>query len=487
MPMPLRCASYSRISPTPETEVGANYSIASQKRAMADRARAKGYAEPMEFVDDNYSGASLERPELEKLREMIRARALDVVLVYSPDRLTRNLAHALLLREEAAKHGVALEFLSGDYADSPEGRLMYSMQSVIGEFEREKFRERSARGRREKAKQGFVVGAVPFGYRYLGRSEGERGKMVIDPEAADTVRTIFAWASEGLTMYQIRNRLNERGIKSARGGLWSRTTVHQILRNETFAGRVPSLTGVTIPCPAIVDETVFQAVAARLARNRAVRVGRPSKKYLLRGMLFCAKCGARCISSPNHGYPLYRCGNIDYLVSRRRCAAAGVAQTRIEPTVWQAIWEALTRPAFLYRMAKAYCEAAKSATDAPDLEKRLDRLRRREQRAVEILRDPDVAFIEAKRELTAIRAEMAALEAESRRAGQVMTLPPQHRIAAACREVTRKEPQTFEDRRAVLEEVVTEVRFSDDEVEIQARLPLGSGPKNCHKGVCPNA
>jgi len=91
--------------------------------------------------------------------------------------------------------------------------------------------------------------------------------------------------------------------------------------------------------------------------------------------------------------------------------------------------------------------------------------------------------VNAKRDLAVIRAEIATLEIALRRAQRLVSLPPRHRIDAACREILEGQPESFEDRRAVLEEVVSEVRYADDEVEIQARLPL-DGSKNCHSNVC---
>src|SRR5206468_3539083 len=119
------------------------------------------------FADDGYSGASLERPALARLREGVRARRWDVVLVHAPDRLARRLALQLLLLDEFKRAGAAVEFVTTPSEDTPEGRLLLNISGVISEFEREKIKARTLAGKLAKARAGQVVtpGNFPYGYR----------------------------------------------------------------------------------------------------------------------------------------------------------------------------------------------------------------------------------------------------------------------------------------------------------------------------------
>jgi site-specific DNA recombinase len=118
-----------------------------------------------EFVDDGISGATLERPGLERLREAARLAQIQRLLILAPDRLSCRLVHQLLLLDEFKRHGVTVEFLRGSSEDTAEGRLLLNVQGVIAEYEREKIQSRTLRGKREKARRGLVVASFPYGYR----------------------------------------------------------------------------------------------------------------------------------------------------------------------------------------------------------------------------------------------------------------------------------------------------------------------------------
>src|SRR5262249_18627212 len=142
-----------------------------------------------EFIEDGFSGATLDRPALSKLRDAIRAGAVDVVLIYDPDRLSRQLAHQLILIEEIEARRVAIEWASGPRGNTTEGRLLDNVRGVIAEYEREKIRERTGRGRKEKARRGFFISSrPPYGYRF-----GADGQLAIYDEEAAVVRMMYGW------------------------------------------------------------------------------------------------------------------------------------------------------------------------------------------------------------------------------------------------------------------------------------------------------
>ena len=124
------------------------------------------------YADDGYSGEILARPELDRLRDDAKAKKFDAVLIHAVDRLGRNHIHAGVVIEELQKHGIEVIFLNAPPTDTPEGRLLFDIQSVVAQFEKEKIKERTRRGRLHKAKKGLVVGTPPpYGYRYV-KKEG---------------------------------------------------------------------------------------------------------------------------------------------------------------------------------------------------------------------------------------------------------------------------------------------------------------------------
>jgi site-specific DNA recombinase len=224
----MRVALYARVSTEDQAE---KYGLAAQLHEL----RAKADTAALECVDDGVSGAVLERPGLDRLREAARAGQIQRLLILDPDRLSRRLVHQLLLLDEFKRHGVAVEFLRGSTEDTAEGRLLLNVQGTIAEYEREKIRERTMRGKKEKARRGLIVaGPVPYGYRVDPTAPG---RLIVHPEEASVVRMMFSWlAEEERSLRSIAVELRALGIRPARGGQWAKSSVARVLRSELYAG-----------------------------------------------------------------------------------------------------------------------------------------------------------------------------------------------------------------------------------------------------------
>src|ERR687885_2416005 len=179
--IPTRAAIYARVSSDQQVE---RQTIDSQISDLLARAAADGYevGEEFRFLDDGHSGASLIRPALERLRDLVAVSAIDLVYVHAPDRLARSYAHQAVLVEEFARAGVQIVFLNRPIGHSPEDNLLLQLQGMFAEYERARMLERSRRGKRHLAQAGAVsvLSPAPFGYRYITRG-GRRGCPVRDP------------------------------------------------------------------------------------------------------------------------------------------------------------------------------------------------------------------------------------------------------------------------------------------------------------------
>jgi site-specific DNA recombinase len=146
-------AIYARVSSDKQKEEN---TIASQTTALIEFAREQGCDVPPEWVveDEGYSGASLLRPGLERVRDLAAEGLIQAVLVYAPDRLSRRYAHQILLIEEFARAGVEILFIRSKRATTPEDELLLQFQGMIAEYERAQILERSRRGKRHRARQG---------------------------------------------------------------------------------------------------------------------------------------------------------------------------------------------------------------------------------------------------------------------------------------------------------------------------------------------
>src|SRR5437762_3573283 len=215
-------AMYARVSSDQPAEA---QTIASQVAALRERVAAEGFVLPeaMQFLDEGYSGATLIRPALERLRDVIAAGAVDRVYVHSPDRLARKYAYQVLLVEEFRRAGVEVIFLNRALGQSPEDDLLLQVQGMIAEYERAKIIERHRRGKRHAARAGAVkvLSGAPYGYRYISKYEGGgQARYEIVPDEARLVRQVFDWVGrDRLTIGEVCRRPTQAG-QSPRGALY---------------------------------------------------------------------------------------------------------------------------------------------------------------------------------------------------------------------------------------------------------------------------
>jgi DNA invertase Pin-like site-specific DNA recombinase len=185
-------AIYARVSSDKQREEN---TIASQTAALVAFAREQQFEVPQEWVfeDDGYSGASLIRPGLERVRDLAAEGLIQAVLIYAPDRLSRRYAHQILLIEELARAGVETLFVRAPRGSTPEDELLVQFQGMIAEYERAQILERSRRGKRHRARQGevSVLSGAPFGYRFIRKTDHSAAYYQIDEEQARVVRRMF--------------------------------------------------------------------------------------------------------------------------------------------------------------------------------------------------------------------------------------------------------------------------------------------------------
>ena len=243
-------AIYARVSSDRQKD---DNTIASQTAALVSFARHHGYAvsEEMIFEDEGYSGAYLERPGLERVRDLAAEGRMEAVLVYAPDRLSRKYAYQVLLMEELARHGVDTVFVKAPASATPEDHLVLQFQGMIAEYERAQILERSRRGKRHRARQGqvSVLSGAPYGYRYHKKSEERAAYYQIIAAEAAVVREVYAfYTTDHMSIGAVTRALNERKVPTRNGASrWERSTVWGVLRNPAYMGK--ACFGKTQPCP----------------------------------------------------------------------------------------------------------------------------------------------------------------------------------------------------------------------------------------------
>jgi site-specific DNA recombinase len=232
-------AIYARVSSEQQRE---EKTIASQTAALIEFAKTRGLQVPTEWVfeDEGFSGATLERPGLERVRDLAAEGQIQVVLAYSPDRLSRKYAYQILLMEELAKHGVETLFVNAPQGTSAEDQLLVQFQGMIAEYERAQILERSRRGKRHRARSGevSVLSGAPYGYRYVCKTqETPAFYQVIDAESHVVQRVYEMYTVASLSIGEITRRLNAQGVPTRKlSSRWERSVIWAMLRNPAYRG-----------------------------------------------------------------------------------------------------------------------------------------------------------------------------------------------------------------------------------------------------------
>jgi len=374
----LIAAIYIRVSSEEQAEKG--YSLAEQQRVCSEKAWEMGASDVVVYADEGISGGILERPALTRLREAIRRKQINVLICRDPDRLSRNLAHQLIIADECEKNGVRLEFTGWEWQNTPEGQLFFAIRGAISQYEKEKIRERMRRGKIQKALSGLEPNKIEiYGYKY-----SPDGKAVINEQEAAIVRQIFNWfVTEDIGTSGIAGRLNKMGIVSPGGvNTWYLQTVDYILSNRTYIGEHiyntrdwsnvsnnrytrnkvrpitrPENEWIVIPFPAIIDEKIFLIAQDKLSRSRRLWAGKPRRTYLLSGLLRCGDCGNTMIGMLDH-YNRKR-KNVYYSCRREAPGAKNFCIPRkyvrgelIEPVVWEQVTSWIQNPEKIFQYIK---------------------------------------------------------------------------------------------------------------------------------------
>jgi site-specific DNA recombinase len=316
-----------------------------------DRLRAKVATEPNwhlteehGYRDDGYSGASLNRPGLDRLRDHAALSAFELVLITAPDRLARKYVHQVLLIDEMQSRGCQVEFLGRPMSDDPHDQLLLQIRGAVAEYERSLIAERMRRGRQAKLRSGTLLPwtAAPYGYILDPEHPRDPSRVRLDPVKAEVVKQIFAWYTDPelpATLYWVAKTLSAQQIPTPRGGSrWNVASVRGILRSPAYTGTAysgrthpaparqcrsalqpvepgesqrpaPLEDWMAVRVPAIVRQETFDLAQRRLAQNQqTARRNNSAHDCLLRGLVSCGQCQLASTGRMQRpGYAYYVC------------------------------------------------------------------------------------------------------------------------------------------------------------------------------------
>lgn len=530
--MDVQAALYARVSSEQQATA---HTIASQLAALRERITRDGLSvrDDLSCIDEGYSGATLIRPALERLRDAAAAGEVDRLYVHSPDRLARKYAYQALLLDEFQRAGVDVVFLNRALGQSPEDDLLLQVQGMVAEYERAKILERSRRGKRHGAHSGVVnvLSGAPYGYRYVTKHEGGgQARYEIVLEEARVVRQVFAWVGrERLSIGEVVRRLTQAGERTRTGKtVWDRSTVAGILKNPAYQGTaafgktraaelrprlrtqrgrpaqprrarapmdVPQEEWIGVPVPALVSEDLFAAVQEQVQENRQrARQGQRGARYLLQGLICCALCGyayyGKAISPSTakyheRHYAYYRCVGSDAyrFGGQRLCHNKQIRTDLVDLAVWSQVRALLAHPERLREEYQRRLDDPGQQERGADLATTQAQIRKLEQgigRLIDSYAEGLIEKSEFAPRLARLKERLASLHTQATDLAAQAALESDLRLiighlddfASTVRE--RLDQLDWETQRAIIRLVVKRVEIEQGQVNVVFRI--GPGP-----------
>jgi site-specific DNA recombinase len=313
LPAVVRVGFYTRIS---TDEAHQPYSLGAQADRLEAYVKSQENWKIQKRYEDQITGTVLDRPGLQSALIDAKMGLYDLLLVFRVDRLARSVRTLAAILEELDQHGVAFRSATEPFdTASPAGRMMVQMLGVFAEFERATLIERVIAGMTKKAAQGgWNGGSRPFGYDYDAGS----GCLKVNEREASIVQEIFQmYVSRRMGTTTIARWLNDRGLRTKRGGRWRADAVITLLSNRAYLGEVlfrdQTYDGRHLP---IISEGTFESANALLRERGEVAAIRRTNtsSYPLAGLLVCQRCGSRFVGAGAKGNG----GNYRYYICRNR-------------------------------------------------------------------------------------------------------------------------------------------------------------------------
>jgi site-specific DNA recombinase len=535
-------AIYARVSSEQQREEN---TIASQTASLIEFAKSHDLEVPEEWVfeDKGYSGATLERPGLERVRDLAAEGHIQVVLAYAPDRLSRKYAYQILLIEELARHGVETLFVRAPQGDSAEDQLLVQFQGMIAEYERAQILERSRRGKRHRAHSGeiSVLSGAPYGYRYIRKTDEAPAAYTVYEAEAGVVRRIYEmYTLQGLSIGEITRRLNAEGIPTRKvSARWERSTVWAVLRNPAYRGvacfgktrasartrvmrpqrrrgvTAPTMTEgherpreewIEIPVPALVSEESFARAQELLQENKIRSRRRTIEPSVVQGLVSCQKCGyafARTSTRTSaRKIHYYKCIGSDSwrklggpVCDNRRL----VRQDLLDQIVWAEVIRLLEDPTLIQQELDRRLAAARSSDPTKKHEQNLQRelihVGKGIERLLNAYQEGLLSIEQLRERMPGLRQREQMLRTELRAiADQVNDRAAFLRLAETLTAFLTRLRSTAEtlnvaERQRIVRLLVKDVLVGDNDITIRHSIPIPSGsPPNggTHSAGDPN-
>ena len=511
---PIVTAAYLRVSTSLQEE---EKTIDGQRLEILEKIEQDGLGISKEHIyeDDGWTGSTMARPALDKLRTDASNGSFTRLYIYDRSRISRNFLHQEILLNELKDSGVEVVELHGISGDSPEKIFSGRIMGLVADYERTKIKERMMLGKRRIVQRnGQLLGYNPcFGYDLHKTTKGKNGHgafFTINEEQAKIVKHMFELAAEGKTLYEIRKTLKEEGIRPPRSetGVWGNTTVTRILKNTTYIGehyyrkneaieaKYPRKTDKyrrvakssrkerprsewwKVEVPAIIDKDLFNKVQKQLEKNKKRnRRNNKTNFYLLNGLVRC-ECGRARTGdpAPNH-HSYYRCVNrLEKM--ERTCSSPGVCVPILDEKVWDTVCKILTQPTIIKKFAdKISSNDGIYEKEIKNINSQLKKLEQESDRYIDIFGKGIIDEQKLKSLSSEIREKRIDLETKKLEYSQIIhNISPitPSKIAENMVKLLEKD-LSFGDKKKIVRLVVEKVEATPKEATIYGKIPVFEG------------
>ena len=457
---------YARYSSDSQSE----QSIEGQLRVCEDYAKAHDILILDTYIDRAMTGTNDNRPDFQRMIKDSSRHEWNYVLVYRLDRFSRNKYETAIHKKTLRDNGVKLLSAMENIPDTPEAIILESMLEGYAEYYSAELSQKVRRGMVETRRKGnFTGGHLLYGYKTVDR------KIVIDEEAAEAVRFIYAQFAMGVYVKDIIAALTEKGIYN-NGKPFARNTVYNILKNEKYSG-IYHHGGETFEnmYPQIVPTETFERVRAMVAKNK---YGKRSTevKYLLRHKLICGYCGSPISAETGTGsngqvVRYYKC------LGRKRgsdCKKSMIRKETLENFVIDCIVKELSKPDVIKRMVRGLSEAQETLVKDKSCENALLKEKRHTQKVIDNIMsaiEQGVVTNTTTKRLKELELKLEELERK------IVTERSKTRILLSEREIREYYEQALRlEPQMLINFLIKQIVLFDDKIEIYFNSPLRVSP-----------
>lgn len=510
-----KAAIYMRVSTAQQEE---EQTIQSQEMELLARIKADKDVLLLPeciYKDEGWSGAIIERPDLDRMRSDARDKKFDVLYSYDRGRVSRKFLHQEIILEELRECGIEYISLHDINGQTSEEVMMGSVMGIFHEYERVKITERMRLGKVRKVRENKkLLGYQPkYGYDYHLRiksgEDARDGYFSVNKGQAKVVKQIFEWIASGMSKHEVKRQLFEQGITPPKGKReqWSGGTLDRMVRDTTYKGihyynksesvptknpqnpeqkyrkvikgsrkRRPMEEWLSVEVPPIVSPELFDKVQVQLALHKRVNTRNNSKnQYLVAGLVNCVCGKARTGDPANKGNLYYRCTDrLSKYPMPRVCFEQGINAPVFDALVWNNIKALLSDPSLVVKQAERWQKSSSPLeSQLVALKKRLKGLDDEERRYTKAYGQGVMSerlykdnFHETNTKRADIVAEMSGIEAEL---ANKPVIPVEQLIDGVLKLVQSLD---FTDKKSVIRKLVTKIEATKQEITIWGRLPI---------------